>query len=616
MSRTLALCDEVSTPNVMPHLSSTLGNRASTSAPPEPTRPPTISYISTQVEAEGPQGRLNPKDYEMSIENHRQSPARNGGLEHLDSPFAICQDALQRIKDLRTDALSLRSQIREKRTKLMEKQRAQQMADDLLLQRLRQQFLGQVVKHNSLVPGGKTIEDLMQDCNNARDEYGPLEDDYNRPEDQLDRQEFRLIAMENEFYKQSKENISQGPIRSPNDQEDIAYALREDCFSRGLIDESGKATDFPSQGQESYPARLKHDSTTCDSCGSENIAGYYYCSTCPRDGYGICFSCTDKGLSCPGQDHDLLKRIFDTKSRIFVDEELYTPARGLRVFVKGQLTSGIGDTGSEETIISEERCRQMGEQVIPDPMWITLGNQRRMYSLGKVNIPVAFPDTPGQIVMVLARVVKQFSFDLLLGNPFLEATQTMEKYIHRFVCCLFPTRNLWSFYRVGETRRRFKATMGNDILFEALADTGSRRNIMRADWAFQQRFEVRSKPENLGWITFPTGPEEATIGQVHTHISLPDGKLVPTIFDVLPTCRLSVVLGIDFVLDSNIYQNYASSFFDLQTDGDEEASCCMGMGRIPWFVKVGNSIKNAVYKTSKETTCESKSNTSDLTSSF
>jgi len=158
--------------------------------------------------------------------------------------------------------------------------------------------------------------------------------------------------------------------------------------------------------------------------------------------------------------------------------------------------------------------------------------------------------------------------------------------------------------------------MGNDILFKALADTGSRRNIIRADWAFQQRFEVRSKPENLGWITFPTGPEEATIRQVHTYISLPDGKLVLTIFDVLPTYRLSVVLGIDFVLDSNIYQNYASSFFDLQTDGDEEASCCMGMGRIPWFVKVGNSIKNAVYKTSKETTCESKSNISDLTSSF
>jgi hypothetical protein len=396
--------------------------------------------------------------------------------------------------------------------------------------------------------------------------------------------------------------------------ENDVETLREDCFSRGLIDQSDEPTDFPSQ--ESYSARLNNDSTTCDSCGSENIAGYYYCSTCPRDGYGICFGCTDKGLSCPGQDHSLLKRIFDTKSRIFVDEELYTPARGLRVFVKGQLTSGIGDTGSEETIISEERCREIGEQVIPDPMWITLGNQRRMFSLGKVDIPVAFPDTPGQIMMVLARVVKQFSFDLLLGNPFLEATQTMEKYIHRFVRCLFSTRNLWSFCRVGETRRRFKATMGNDIPFAALADTGSRRNVMSADWAFQQRFEIRSKPGNLGWITFPKGPKEATIGQVHTHISLPDGKLVSTIFDVLPTCRLSVVLGIDFVLDNNIYQNYASSFFDLQTDGDEETSCCMGMGRIPWFVKVGDSIKHAVHKTSKGTTCESKSNTSKLISSF
>jgi hypothetical protein len=247
----------------------------------------------------------------------------------------------------------------------------------------------------------------------------------------------------------------------------------------------------------------------------------------------------------------------------------------------------------------------MGEQVASDPLWIATGNGRKMFSIGTVEFPVAFPDSPDQVITVIARVVKKFSFDILLGNPFLEATQTMQKHIHRFSRCLFPMRNRWSFFRIGKTAQRFHATMGNNIPFAALADTGSRRNVMSADWAFKHGFEIMSETDNLGWIKFPVGPDEPTIGQVHTLVSLPNGKLVPTVFDVLPTCRLPVVLGVDFVLDNNIYVKYADSFSDLQSDGDGAEPSCMGMGRIPWFVKVGRSIKNATGAMRSAFTCKS-----------
>jgi hypothetical protein len=53
--------------------------------------------------------------------------------------------------------------------------------------------------------GQRSLEELRQDCQDARDDYGPLEDDCNRLEDQLSEQEFRLTRFEREFYSTSHE---------------------------------------------------------------------------------------------------------------------------------------------------------------------------------------------------------------------------------------------------------------------------------------------------------------------------------------------------------------------------------------------------------------------------
>ncbi|KAH7383515.1 hypothetical protein BKA64DRAFT_160623 [Cadophora sp. MPI-SDFR-AT-0126] len=316
---------------------------------------------------------------------------------------------------------------------------------------------------------------------------------------------------------------------------------------------------------------------------------YYYCSACPEsfsgESYRICSLCAESGKSCLNSEHMLMKRIYDEKTGKHVDDKLHTISRGLRVLVNEQMISGIGDTGSEETIISEARCLELGATILPDKKLIALANGRKMLSTGTAHVCISFPDAPKKSkTEVLARVVKNFAFDILLGRPFLTATQTMEKHLRRFVRCLFPAKNLWAFYRLGETAERFNATMRlpnqDQIPFAALPDTGSRRNVMSAQWAVRKGFDIRTEKENIGWITFPAGRDEATIGQVHTKISLPDGRLIPIVFDVLPTSRLPVVLGIDFVLDNNIYQRYADSFSKAETKKAEPD--CTGMGYKPW----------------------------------
>ncbi|KAH7330464.1 hypothetical protein BKA65DRAFT_59232 [Rhexocercosporidium sp. MPI-PUGE-AT-0058] len=357
---------------------------------------------------------------------------------------------------------------------------------------------------------------------------------------------------------------------------------------------SGTALHDPPQHPSVSPS--PSDDLACHACSSSQGSTHYHCSTCPGTGYTVCLSCADEGLSCPSAEHMLMKRTWDKKKGSFANDKLHTISRGLRVLINGQLVPGIGDTGSEETIVSATRCREMGWTIQPSKKIMRLGNQGIMTSIGTVRIMVSFPDRPTEMVQVLAHVVKNFCFDILLGRPFLKATQTMEKYIHRFKRCFFPARNLWAFYRIGETTQRFHGMManGNQVPFAALPDTGSRRNVMSAEWALQQGLHIQTERENLGWITFPAGPDEATVGQVHTQILLPGGKLVPIVFDVLPTSRLPVVLGIDFVLDNNIYQDYAGSFSEAEGADGKETSECMGMGYKPWYaISVEKLVRKA-----------------------
>ena len=107
----------------------------------------------------------------------------------------------QRILKLREDNWGLRSQVQEIRNNLRQKQYIKSAADDMLVKRIN------VLTHigHALSRKQKTLEQLQEECQNARDAYGPLEDECNRLEDQLSRQEFKLTQLEKDFYGPSAE---------------------------------------------------------------------------------------------------------------------------------------------------------------------------------------------------------------------------------------------------------------------------------------------------------------------------------------------------------------------------------------------------------------------------
>ena len=238
--------------------------------------------------------------------------------------------------------------------------------------------------------------------------------------------------------------------------------------------------------------------------------------------------------------------------------------RGVKGIINGRDVWAFGDTGAGQNIISSRRAKEMGLKTRHQPTLLRMGNSKQILSPGTVRFPWTFPDDPLNVINLTAYVLDNFKYDYLLGNPFLRFTQLMTKHLDRFVKGVFPSHNLWSLNLLGENSQRVYGYLGSNVPMEALADIGSSRNVMDAKWAESNRFTIRTAPKNRGLIVFPDNSTRATIGQVHTTITLPGGRTIPIVFEVLPDCYVDVVLGEDFVFDNNVFANHADAMYEAE----------------------------------------------------
>jgi gag-polyprotein putative aspartyl protease len=241
-----------------------------------------------------------------------------------------------------------------------------------------------------------------------------------------------------------------------------------------------------------------------------------------------------------------------------------TSRRGIKGKVKGRNIWALGDTGAGQNIISARHAEELGLEIHTSPRELRMGNSTTVLSHGTVNYPWAFSETPDKITSIVAHVLDGFGYDLLLGNPFLKATETMTKHIARFVKGVFSARHKWGLHLLGETSHRLEGLLGGSVPMQGLPDIGSSRNIMNEEWAKAHHFPIQSGRENCGVVHFPDGTTAATTGRVYTTITLSGGDAIPIVFEVLPDCCVPVILGEDFVFDNDIFSNYADSIHEVE----------------------------------------------------
>jgi hypothetical protein len=112
------------------------------------------------------------------------------------------EEEWRQLRALRANTLRLRFQVREMRTKLHTKELAMSTADEAFIKYVREQRSASILQPETRT---SRIEDPSLDSHyaamqDARDEYGPLNDDYNKLEDLLDQHEFEMAKIEGRLY--------------------------------------------------------------------------------------------------------------------------------------------------------------------------------------------------------------------------------------------------------------------------------------------------------------------------------------------------------------------------------------------------------------------------------
>ena len=157
--------------------------------------------------------------------------------------------------------------------------------------------------------------------------------------------------------------------------------------------------------------------------------------------------------------------------------------RGLASFVNGARLSVAADTGAIANVISADYVKRRSLRINTASSSFKLGNSSIVTSLGTVTIDYAFAEDPLNVFKLVCHVLPSCIYDLILGNVFLTATETMSKNRRRLTECLFSVGNVFHFEYLGNCQQFLKGKLAGRYESCAIPDTGAERNVMDLRYA-------------------------------------------------------------------------------------------------------------------------------------
>lgn len=173
--------------------------------------------------------------------------------------------------------------------------------------------------------------------------------------------------------------------------------------------------------------------------------------------------------SASNQTHGIEMRLLKKISKV---------KRGLASFVNGARLSVIADTGAAHNVISAAYVEERNMKIDTVSTSFKLGNSSVVNSIGTVTIDYAFAEEPSKVFKLVCHVLPHCIYDLILGNAFLAATETMSKYRRRLTECMFSVANVFHLGYLGNYMQTLKGTLADQYAALAVPDTGAERNVM------------------------------------------------------------------------------------------------------------------------------------------
>ena len=145
-----------------------------------------------------------------------------------------------------------------------------------------------------------------------------------------------------------------------------------------------------------------------------------------------------------------------------------------------------------------------------------MANGNMIYSIGQVNAQWCFKKGSSESYDISFYVFAECCFDVLIGDPFLRATQTMSTNEHRLS---WVPRPKWALYvrrvnLLGCPSQQMKGKLSGEEVF-ALADTGAEGgNLVSYDYAKRRGWLASDLLGERNLLQFPDGSQSRTEGQV------------------------------------------------------------------------------------------------------
>jgi len=153
-----------------------------------------------------------------------------------------------------------------------------------------------------------------------------------------------------------------------------------------------------------------------------------------------------------------------------------------------------------------------------------LGSGKKVWSTGRVSVPVELHGTPHSRRKCWFYVLPNCPVDLILGMPFLKEAEILTKNRHLLENCRTDWNSISSLLWIGSPRNRMKFGLdGHDLV--AVVDTGSDLNLISLKAAKREGFHIDRRREARTRIRVGDGTEAETIGQIYVqNLSLDWGK--------------------------------------------------------------------------------------------
>lgn len=203
-------------------------------------------------------------------------------------------------------------------------------------------------------------------------------------------------------------------------------------------------------------------------------------------------------------------------------------------------------------------------------------------SEGIVKLKWGFGADPREIHDLIFHVVDHSPHEVILGCPLLQETETMTTNRSRIVVRKIYTSQASCFRKAcyqGVSRSMLPHIKGNidGTSTSALADSGCEVNIMSLAYARAHGLNIDNDPDSRETLLFADGQKRQTFGRVLAPWMFADTdeeQWVP--FEVLEDSMFDVVLGQDFIFDTNVFGSHASSIVylsDTFQQGHDGFSC-------------------------------------------